>query len=78
MLGWRTHDFAGCKGAMSLPPIEFDDIAHAAFFQPSLVAQRGDDQRAVFPREPAQRGQIEVVIVIVTDQDEVDRRELGE
>ena len=46
--------------------------------QDRVVAEAGDDQRPVALPEPAKGRQVEMVVMIVADEDEVDRRQILE
>ena len=75
----------GCAGdeevrrdGVFLPPVEFDGTGHTALRKPGAVAERSNEKRPTFAREPAQRREIEVVVVVVGDEHDVDGRQLGQ
>ena len=60
-----------------MPPVEFDDAAKAGAADEGSVGERSDDERIVGAGEGAEGGEIAVVVMVVAEEDDVDRRELG-
>jgi hypothetical protein len=78
VLGRGTNDLLAGAGELRLPPIELRDVRDTARFQPGLQSQRHNDQRPPVLGEPAQAGQIEMVIVIVAQQHHVHAGQFAE
>jgi hypothetical protein len=76
--GERDGDVGVAVGRVRLPPIEFDDAAKAGAADEGSVGERGDDDGIVGAGEGAKRGEIAVIVVIVAEENDVDRRKLGE
>ena len=74
MLRRRTGDLEFPRRVMRLPPIEVADrVSYTAPFKPRSVAERRDHARPAFAREPAQRGEVEMIVVVVAEQNGIDR-----
>ncbi len=58
-----------------LPPVQLGDAGEAAAVEPAAESGGHQDRRVA--REPAQRGGVEVVVVVVADEDGVDARHLA-
>ncbi len=67
-----TYD-SGPSMSNVLTPVEFFDVREAAFTQEGGGTQFDDEQRVVFHAEGVQRGKVGVVVVVVTQQHDVDR-----
>ena len=61
-----------------LPPFEFANVAESFLFQVSQVAASREYERIGCLLQPAQRGKIHVVVMVVTDQHNVDLRQVFE
>jgi hypothetical protein len=61
-----------------LPPSELHHVAKPARLEIRPVAQRRHDLARRTLLQPAQRGQVHVVVVVVTHQDDIDVREVVE
>src|SRR6187401_792637 len=60
------------------PPVEFLKNRNAATLQERTVAEWRDELEAVIAREALERGEVAVVVVVVAQQDHVDRRQVFE
>src|SRR5438034_4270208 len=65
-----SSDLADAPG---LPPVQLDDAADAERLEPRAQAERHEERRMMRPRQPRHGAEIEVVVVVVRDQDRVDR-----
>ena len=61
-----------------LAPVQLDRVRDATILEPGLEAQRHDEARIEDARQAADRCLVEMVVVVVRDQDEVDRRQIVE
>lgn len=58
-----------------MPPVEFDEAAGAETGQEIGVTERGDEERVVGGGEVAEGKFVAVIVVVVTEQHDVDARE---
>ncbi len=63
---------------MRLPPVQFDSPNHPAPFQIRGVAQGNENERAELFLEHPKGPQVHVIVVIVGDEDHIDRRKVIE
>src|SRR5580698_7680363 len=75
MLRGNAVDNNLTKGLM-LPPVQLHDGMKTEPPEPRCNAQRTVDRGGVAPFEPAQRSGIQMVVVIVAEQNDVDRRQV--
>jgi len=77
-----TRGDAGHRDALAndgrSPPVEFLKNRDAATLQERTVAEWRDELEAVIAREALERGEVAVVVVVVAQQDDVDRRQVFE
>src|SRR5258706_15535992 len=71
----RGHCDFTIPHAMRLPPVELDDALrlHAPGFEVRADAERRDE-RHIGLREHADRGIVEMIVVVVRHDDDIDRR----
>ncbi len=62
----------------ALPPVQFGHIAHADLVQAARIAQRGKHRRVVRFFEAPQRGQVEMIVVVMAEQHGINRRQVFE
>src|SRR5207237_6180943 len=72
----RGHGDAGAGGLQRLPPVELVHSLQLKLLQKRSVPQAGDEARVMRFLEPHERVDIEMVVVVVSDEHEVDRRQL--
>ncbi len=75
VLGRRKRDLHPRHRSMRLPPIQLDDPARIRRQKQVMVPQRRNELGIEPPRQPPQRVEVEMVVVIVTDAHDVDGRQ---
>ena len=60
-----------------MPPVEFVDLAQTKALEECTISEAGNEMRRVDRYESQERLDIEVVVVIVGDEDQVNRWQIG-
>jgi len=74
----RCHDYRRSRGIYALPPVKLIHPAQAEALEEGAVPETGDEVRCVRRLELQECFDIQVVVVIVRDEDQMDRRQIGE
>ena len=78
MLRRREQDIQSLLDAVAFPPIELNDFSEPLPPEESLVAQADDEQRIKSALQPLERGDIQMIVMIVAKEHDVDTRKVSE
>src|SRR5258708_34525209 len=61
-----------------VPPIEFNRIGYSMILKQRSIAQPGDEAWVVLPLESEQRCDVQMIVVVVTQEHDIDWRKVFE
>ncbi len=76
VLDGRGGDRQRLREPRLLPPVEFRDRFDSIAFEQAPIAEPGHDGAAMPAQQLVQRGEIEVIVVVMADRDRVERRQV--